>query len=329
MSEAVVWLVLLFALVIANSVALWRSGRARYRPPTLFLTTAVVLAQMAASVLIVVGAWWAYRWYSPQWYVPVLAIAVGCLVVWLILLLGVLRFTFTETGRAAFVGCLTSACVLGFAVIPLMIIYRTYQIPMNSMAPTLCGRHFVGKCPDCGGPTVVSSLEDLVTGTVQPGESGICTRCLQVRPAEHVEPQASAGDRILVRRLPTPRRWDIVVFLYPGDRRQIRVKRLVGLPGESVEVKEGGVWINGVRQQPPPEIAGLRWFTSDDLGPLPQHATEGNPAQLAENQYFVLGDFSPNSSDSRFWGPVPGEDLLGVVAGTYWPWRSARFLPRH
>jgi signal peptidase I len=329
MSEAAVWLVLLLALVIANSVALCRSGRARYRPPTLFLTTAAVLVQMAASVLIVVGAWWAYRWYSPQWYVPVLAIAVGCLVVWLILLMGVLRFTFKESVRAGFALGVTTACLLGFALIPLMVVYRTYRISTSDMAPTLCGPHYTGRCPQCGAATVVPLLEEAHNGTCPTDENGICSRCFRVAPAEHVSQESIPSDRILVRRLAAPRRWDLVVFLFPGDRSQIYVKRLVGLPGESIEIKEGDIWINDVRQEPPPEIAGLRWFTSDDLGALPQYATEGNPTRLAENEYFMLGDYSPNSYDSRFWGPVPADDLRGIVAAVYFPPRSARFVPRH
>jgi signal peptidase I len=137
------------------------------------------------------------------------------------------------------------------------------------------------------------------------------------------------ADRFLVRRLAAPRRWDVAVFRFPGNRQQLYAMRLVGLPGESIEVKDGGIWIDGVRQTPPPEIAKLRWYARDDLGPPPQYATEGHPTRLADNEYFMLGDFSPNSYDSRFWGPVPAEDLRGVVAAVYFPPRSAKVLPRH
>ncbi|MCI0357354.1 MAG: signal peptidase I [Planctomycetaceae bacterium] len=326
MTEAAIWLVVLLTLVVASSVALWRSGSGRYRPPSFLLAMAAVLAQLAASAVIVVGACWAYQRFSPAWYVPVLAATVGCVVVWFVLLMVVLRFTLTETVRAALAAGVASGCVLGFAVIPLLVIYRTYEVPTNAMAPTLLGRHFVGRCPNCGGRAVVSFSE--VIGQKLPAEAGICARCLQVRPVEHVEERASAGDRIFVRRLATPRRWDIVVFLSPGEGPQLYAMRLVGLPGESVEVKEGGVWINGVRQQPPAEIAGLRWYLPDGAG-TPQFATERNPTPLAANEYFVLGDYSPSSYDSRFWGPVKGEDLRGVVSAVYWPPRSARILPRH
>jgi type IV secretory pathway protease TraF len=61
----------------------------------------------------------------------------------------------------------------------------------------------------------------------------------------------------------------------------------------------------------------------------PEFATEGSPTQLGEKDYFVLGDFSPNSYDSRFWGPVPADYLRGVVIAAYLPPRSARFLSRH
>jgi|GEM_PF-3673635 len=326
MTEAAVWLTLLLIFVVANSIAVWRGGSGRYRPPPFLLAMAAVLVQLAASALIVLAAWWSGQRFSQPSYVPVLSATLGVVVVWFMLVMGVLRFTFTETFRAGIAAGLTSACVLGFAVIPLLVIYRTYEIPTNSMAPTLRGRHFVGHCPSCGGLTVVSFRE--ADGTIQPEETGICSHCLQVRPAEHVAEQVKAGERIFVRRLATPRRWDVVV-LYPGDQSQIYMMRLVGLPGESVAIKEGGVWINGVRQEPPPELAGLRWYVADDTSLDAQFATDGDPTQLTDKQYFVLGDFSPNSYDSRFCGPVPTDDLRGVVSAVYWPPESARLLPRH
>ncbi len=334
MTEAAVWLVLLVALVLGNSVALWRRGAARYRPPSFVLTTAAVLVQLAAGVLIVVGAWWAHQRFALAWYQPVLAAGVGCALVWLVLLLGVLRFSLTETLRAAFTFGLTSACVLGFALIPLMVIYRTYRIPSNAMAPTLCGPHNVGRCSTCGARAVVPVREDTPGGTCLVGESSICSKCFRIGKADHVGQEPIPGDRILVRRLAVPRRWDLVVFLFPGDRSQVYVKRLVGFPGESVEVKDGGVWINGVRQEPPPELAGLRWFLDEEFldeeaGLTPEFAAAGIPTLLKKNQYFVLGDFSPRSNDSRFWGSVPADDLRGVVSAVYWPRRSARILPQH
>jgi signal peptidase I len=233
--------------------------------------------------------------------------------------------------RALVILAITSACVLGLAVFPLLLIYRAYSIPTNAMAPTLKGRHYVGTCPHCSGPTVVSFQEDPHNGSRQVGETGICARCLQVGPAQNLVETPRSGDHIIVRRLATPRRWDLVVFLFPGDRRQVYVKRLVGLPGESVEVKEGGIWIDGVRQEPPPEIANLRWFLPDEpyAEPRPEFAAEGNPTQLADDEYFVLGDYSPQSYDSRFWGPVPAEDMRGVVGAVYLPPQSARVLPQH
>ncbi len=329
MSEAAVWLVLLLSLVAANSVVLWRIGSGRYRPPSFLLATASVLALIAASTLFVVAALWAHQHYPTPWHWPVLAATVGCTLIGLILLMGVLGFTFAQTIRAAFASGLTTACTLGFALIPLMVIYRAYQIPTNSMAPALCGWHYEGHCPECRRPTVVPLQEDSVTGTRHASDTGICRRCLQVRSTQGVGEQANSGDRIIVGRLRPPRRWDVVVFLSPGDRTSLYAMRLVGLPGESVEIKEGGVWINGVRQVPPPEIAGLRWFVDDETNMTAEFATAGNPMQLAKGKYFVLGDYSPHSYDSRFWGPLPAEDLRGVVSAVYWPPRSARILPRH
>src|SRR4030095_7937015 len=102
MIEAAVCVPLLLIFVVANSIAVWRGGRGRYRPPTFLLAMAAVLVQLAASALIVLAAWWSGQRFSPPSYVPVLSATLGVLVVWFVLGIGVLRFTFTETFRAGF-----------------------------------------------------------------------------------------------------------------------------------------------------------------------------------------------------------------------------------
>jgi hypothetical protein len=285
------------------------------------LTTAAVLVQLAASVLIVVGAWWAYQRYSLAWYQPVLAAGVGCAVVWLVLLLGVLRFSLTETLRAAFAFGLTSACVLGFALIPLMVIYRTYRIPSNAMAPTLCGPHNVGRCSACGASAVVPVREDTPGGTCLVGESSICSKCFAFGRADLVD-RTYSGDR-LVRRLACRARWDLVVFLFPGDRSQVYVKRLVGFPANQSKSKMAsgstacGRAAAGDRRAP--------WFWTKPAWPdLPRKAIDA----AEKGKYFVLGDFSPRSTtlDS---GARAADDLRGVVSAVYWPRRSAKILPPH
>ncbi len=241
-----------------------------------------------------------------------------------------LGFTWRNVVNVGLLLSLASGAVLIVAYVPLKLCYPTYVISSNAMAPTLSGRHFSGTCPHCGGRTVVGFVEDRGFDGLQRrvNPEGICTACQQVGPAQSVVERVQVADRILTRALATPRRWDLVVFRYPGDRQSIYIMRLVGLPGESVEVKEGKVWINGVRQDPPLEIADLRWFLPEDFFP-PEFAAPGNPITLADGECFVLGDYSTVSSDSRFWGPVPTEDILGVASAVYFPSRSARWLLQH
>ncbi len=116
------------------------------------------------------------------------------------------------------------------------------------------------------------------------------------------------------------------------------VKRLVGLPGEEVFIKDGSVWINGQRLESPESLQGLRYVT--DFPQLPNQmtvwGTPDRPAKLGEGEYFVLGDFSQQSADSRLWQSgapghpsyaVPESNLIGVVTHIYWPpnrWRILR-----
>lgn len=239
------------------------------------------------------------------------------------------RFGRRSIRRSLATIAVASAIVLGLAYIPLALTYKTYYTPTNAMSPTIRGRHYVGNCPNCGAQTVVSLIENPINRSRRPGETGICTSCLQVHPAQAVAPQEWAGDRILVRNLQQPRRWDIVVFRPPGNRESLYAMRLVGLPGESIEIKEGGIWIEGKRMTPPPAITTVRWFIPDQYGVTTDYASEGNPTQLGDDEYFFLGDNSPNSSDSRFFGPVPAKDVGGVVTAIYWPPSRARSLPLH
>ena len=147
---------------------------------------------------------------------------------------------------------------------------------------------------------------------------GICVTCRKVNPKPGAPPNVHGPDRILCNKLLSPERWDMIVFRYPREPAQKYVMRLVGLPGEKVYVKDDSVWINDIKMTVPAELAGLEY--TDDMGGFPELVgTEKNPMQLGANEYFVLGDFSKSSSDSRFWGAVPSANLEGVVCMRYWP----------
>jgi signal peptidase I len=242
-----------------------------------------------------------------------------------------LRLPSAQVGRAALALVFSVAVALGLAYLPIVFTHRAYRSPANAMAPTLRGPHRIGVCRHCSGDLVLSSNR-------QPGAEleqdraemleGICANCFQMSTAWSHESLPRRADRFVVRYLPTPRRWDIVAYRYPHDPHQLYLHRLVGLPGESIEIKEGAIWIDGVHLEPPPEIAGLRWLAPEN-GPEPGFAAPERPTHLAQDEYFVVGDFSTRSSDSRYWGPISEDDLVGVVGLVYFPPRSVRLMPRH
>lgn len=126
-----------------------------------------------------------------------------------------------------------------------------------------------------------------------------------------MEPTLHDGERLLVDkvtyRLREPRRGEIVVFGYPKEPRRKFIKRIVGLPGDIVEIRDRTLFING---QPVAEEY-IR-------GPMYQPF---GPVQVPEGAYFVLGDNRNNSEDSRFRdvGPVPRKNIVGRALLVYWP----------
>jgi len=109
-----------------------------------------------------------------------------------------------------------------------------------------------------------------------------------------------------------PKRGDVVVFVYPEDKKKDFIKRLVGLPGESIEIKGGSIYINDQPAQEP-IFKQIYYYNRGDF------AAEGQKVIVPQDSYFVLGDNSVSSKDSRYWGFVPKENLLGQAIVIYWP----------
>ena len=109
-----------------------------------------------------------------------------------------------------------------------------------------------------------------------------------------------------------PTRGEVIVFNYPLDPRKDFVKRVVGLPGETVEVRGGIVLVDGKALQEP----YLQRKDSSDAPPL----------TLGEKEYYVIGDNRRNSNDSRSWGAVPEDHIVGRVWLVYWPWNDIHFV---
>lgn len=138
-----------------------------------------------------------------------------------------------------------------------------------------------------------------------------CFWALGVQPVKvegtAMAPALNDGDRIIIQRDPKKlERGDIVIFLYPEAPTKSYIKRIVGLPGETLDIREGKVFINGVPLLEPyinPELDQSR----RDLAPV----------TLAADSYFVIGDNRDNSSDSRFWGPLKRNFIYGKYTRKY------------
>ena len=123
-----------------------------------------------------------------------------------------------------------------------------------------------------------------------------------------MNPTLQDGEYILVNRLAYkighPIRGDIVVFSFPMDPKQDLIKRVIGLPGESISVQDGKVMINGIPLEEPyiaaPPIYNGTW-------------------EVPDGQLFVLGDNRNESKDSHEWGLLPLENVVGRAVLIYWP----------
>jgi signal peptidase I len=146
-------------------------------------------------------------------------------------------------------------------------------------------------------------------------------------PSSSMEPTLLVGDHILVNkfiygiRVPLinkklssftqPRRGDVIVFIFPRDRSKDFIKRVIGQPGDKVEVKGREIYINDRSIED-------RWgvYTTES----PSDYRNYGPEVVPPGSLFVMGDNRDNSEDSRYWGFVPLDDVLGKAFIMYWSW---------
>ena len=138
---------------------------------------------------------------------------------------------------------------------------EAYVVPTGSMAPTLLGLHREITCANCRFGYVVGIDEERQTG------QAICPNCGQRGPddASSVE---CGGDRVLVQKFlydfRPPKRWEVAVFHFPGEPTQAYVKRVVGLPGESIRIKGGDIFVDGkIVRKSLAEIRAMRILIHD------------------------------------------------------------------
>ncbi|MBU4285123.1 signal peptidase I [Patescibacteria group bacterium] len=132
-----------------------------------------------------------------------------------------------------------------------------------------------------------------------------------------MEPNFQDGDYLIVDeisyRFDAPERGDVVIFRYPLDPSQFFIKRVIGLPGESIKVEDGKIFINGKALDESEYLEDIDTVGSVEI-------------KLAEDEYFVLGDNRQASSDSRKWGEVDKKFIIGRAWLRAWPFSRAGIL---
>lgn len=135
--------------------------------------------------------------------------------------------------------------------------------------------------------------------------------------SESMAPTLQKGDRFMVNKLAyrmhTPRRWDVAAFRHPLDAKHLHVYRVIGLPGETFELRDGQAVINGQLLERPRRQRPLSWLNQGEYG------QKGRTIQIPAKSYMVLGDNSAVSHDSRFWGFVPEENFVGRAFFVFFP----------
>ena len=139
-------------------------------------------------------------------------------------------------------------------------------------------------------------------------------------PSGSMENTIMPGDRIIGNRLAyiagDPERFDVIIFRYPDDESQLFIKRIIGLPGETVEIRDGKIYINGSSQP------------LDDVETKETMIGSFGPYTLPEDSYFVMGDNRNNSLDSRYWDNtfVTRDEILGEAVFRYWPLTQIKLI---
>ena len=155
-------------------------------------------------------------------------------------------------------------------------------------------------------------------------------------PTGSMRPTLIEGDRILVnkviygipipftgRRFPAlrpPERGDLVVFRSPDDHHRDFIKRLVAVGSDEAEIRDLKLWINGRPLTEPPIFRQMTYY---NRGPYGQ---PGQPVKVPADHYFFLGDNSGSSRDSRYWGFLPKNEVIGQAFLIYWPPKRIRWL---
>jgi len=201
------------------------------------------------------------------------------------------------------------------AVIVLAVIYRAKLVREWRFARSEPKRWLFEKWKNWGEPLLIAAVLAVFIRTFIFGPYKI--------PTGSMKPTFMEEDKIFVDKLSyrfrAPERGDIIVFKYPIDRKKDFVKRLAGLPGETVEIRDGVLIVNGKPMTEPP-FSMNTYYNVEDW----KYGKSGEVIRVPDGHYFTLGDNSAHSADSRQWGFVPRKDLVGKAFMIWWPPQRVR-----
>ncbi|MDA9101343.1 signal peptidase I [Omnitrophica bacterium] len=176
---------------------------------------------------------------------------------------------------------------------------------------------FHQKWKDWGEPFLVAAILAIIIRTFLLGPYKI--------PTGSMRPTFMEGDRIFVDkvsyRFHEPERGDIIVFKYPVDKKKDYVKRLIGLPNETLKIQDGKVSVNGELLDQFP-FSSNYYYNQNSW----EYGKSGQEFTIPEGHYFVLGDNSAHSADSRKWGFVPDENIIGKAIVIWWPPKRVKLV---
>lgn len=173
------------------------------------------------------------------------------------------------------------------------------------------------KWKNWGEPFVVAAVLALLIRTFLVGPYKIPTGSMRLT---FIEEDRIFADKISYR-FRKPRRGDIIIFKSPIEPKKDFVKRLVGLPGDKVEIKQGKLIINGKIQEKPP-FSQHYYYNRNDW----DYGKEGQVIEVPEGSFFALGDNSAQSNDSRNWGFIPVKNVVGKAVCIWWPPKRVKLV---
>jgi hypothetical protein len=318
--------------VALRRIAGWRTGT---RPRLSLCVLAVAVGHLAA-----VPVWWLA--------LPSLATdddiggpTVFFLTVWLVAGPALFFLLNRAPGRTAVrwlaFGAPVAVAGLFFAHVVERFVLETTRAAMVDTLPVIRNLYSVQTCPECGGEFVVRLYPLYQSdGTIRHDERfrkhGVCQNCYHTANVAEHRGAFYGPDHFVVNRLRAPERWRLVAF---GRGRFPMPSRLVGLPGETIVVRDGAVWANGQRLEPPAALGPLRYTEivprPDWQGKPPARARmfahPDEPLALGADEYFLLNDDSADPTDSRLDGPYHWKNYRGVVDLIFWPPARWRLLP--